>query len=285
MEWRARAPGADLTGRVLWVTVSQLTRAVLIMLACLPTLSPLSAQATDTRREATPQRPSFTADASVTAPGTLELELGGSANRDSLGLPTTLKFTPNVPKGPFYKTEFSLSFESLSSMLTDSRRAFQFGDRLIFAVRRALHRGERFSFALAPHATFFVRGEKGARLGATAIGVWSFGLNTVVANLTYTGATSPSQSNSAHRADIALGYSRTIGEGELSNRFAVFGEYQHEIPNSGTTTASLMQGVAFRARPDIVLDFAVQQSGVGSRSVEVHLLGGLTVNLGGFRQR
>ena len=37
--------------------------------------------------------------------------------------------------------------------------------------------------------------------------------------------------------------------------------------------------------PDLVLDFAVQQSGVADGPLEVQLLGGLTVNLGGFRRR
>ena len=239
----------------------------------------------DPPRQATPQRPTFTNDTSVTAPGTFELEFGTAAKRNSFGLPSGLKFTPDMQSGLLRETELSIGFDALTSMSEDGRRIHQFGEQLTLAVRRALHRGEHFSFALAPRATFFLRGEKGARVGAKAIGMWSYGLNTAVANLTYTGATSPSDNNSAHQTDIALGYSRTLGESGVANRFALFAEYQHEFPSGRDNTVSLMQGITFRARPDLVLDFAVQQSGVAAGPLEVQILGGLTVNLGGFGRR
>ena len=261
------------------------SRAFLFTCSCLLTFGPLAAQQPDPPRQATPQRPTFTNDTSVTAPGTFELEFGSAAKRNSLGLPAALKFTPDVENVLLRETEFSLGFDAYSTLSADGRRRHQFGDRLAFNLRRALHRGEHFSFALAPRATFFLRDEKGARLGATAIGAWSYGLNTVVANLTFTGATSPSDNNSQRQTDIALGYSRTLGESGLANRFGVFAEYQHEFPSGRANPVSLMQGITFRARPDLVLDFAVQQSGVADGPLEVQLLGGLTVNLGGFRRR
>ena len=272
-------------GRYESFTLIQPFRALLFTFACLLTVGAIEAQQADPPRQAAPQRPTFTNDTSVTTPGTFELEFGAAAMRNSWGLPSELKFTPDVQGALLRETEFSLGFDALTSMSESGRRLHQFGDQLTFAVRRALHRGEHFSFALAPRATFFLRGEKGARLGAKAIGAWSYGLNAVVANLTYTGATSASDNNSAHQTDIALGYSRTLGESGLPNRFSAFAEYQHEIPSGRTNTVSLIQGVAFRARPDLVLDFAVQQSNLGTGPVEVQFLGGLTVNLGGFGPR
>lgn len=146
--------------------------------------------------EATPQRPTFTSDTSTTAPGTLELEIGTTSSDSFFGLPLTIKYTPDVA-GLLREAKLSLAFEAVTSISLAGVRRTEFGDRLTFALRRPVYRGERFSLAVAPQATFFVRDGKGARLGATLLGVYSFGRNTAIANLTWTSATSSSATNAA----------------------------------------------------------------------------------------
>jgi hypothetical protein len=143
---------------------------------------------------ATPQRPTFTADTSTTAPGTLEVEFGAtgtSSFRGFFALPTNLKYTPDVQSGPFHQAEFSFSFDAVSSMATLAGRQTNFGQTLSLVIRRPVYMGKALSLALAPRSTFFLRDEKGARLGARVLAAYSFGPNNLVANFTWTSATSP----------------------------------------------------------------------------------------------
>jgi hypothetical protein len=117
--------------------------------------------------QATPQRPTFTSDTATTAPGTMELELGALFAPGFFGAPVSLKFTPEASRGLFHQMELSLSFEAISSPSVGGRRVTQFGDRLGLVIRRPVYQGESFSLAVAPRATFFLRGDRGARLGVT----------------------------------------------------------------------------------------------------------------------
>ena len=130
--------------------------------------------------EATPQRPTFTASTSTTAPGTLELEFGATSSGSFLTLPTTLKYTPDVRRGVLHRAEFSLSFDAISRVDVGGRHVTHFGNSLGFVIRRPVYIGESFSLAVAPRAIFLLRGDRGARLGARLLAAYTFGLNSVV---------------------------------------------------------------------------------------------------------
>lgn len=230
--------------------------------------------------EATPQRPSFSNDNSTTAPGTLELELGGSGNAEFFGLPTLLKFTPDVSDGIFSGTEFSVGFDSISSVEIGNDSDTRFGDRIGFAVRRALYQNGGFSFGVAPQAVFFLRGEEGARLGASAIAVYSFGKNSVVANLLWSAATDASENNPRQQTGVIAGYSRTLGSGPRLSRASAFAEFLQEFPSDEPSRVSLMQGVTYRVRPDLVVDFSLQQNGLAATPFDLIFATGLTYNFG-----
>ena len=234
----------------------------------------------DPPAEATPQRPSFSNDTSTTAPGTLELELGGSGNADFFGLPTLFKFTPDAAEGVFKGMEFSVGFDSISSVEIGNDRDTRFGDRIGFAVRRALYQRGGFSFAVAPQAVFFLRGEDGARLGGSAIAVYSFGKNSLVANLLWSAATDASESNPRHQTGVIAGYSRTLGSGPRWSRASAFAEYLQEFPTDEPSRVSLIQGITYRVRPDLVLDFSVQQNGLAATPFDLIVATGLTYNFG-----
>ncbi len=233
---------------------------------------------------ATPQRPTFTNDASTTVPGTVELEMGGLFAESMLSIPTSLKFSPKTGNW-FEGTELSLGFDGLVSTKNGAMRITQFGDTLNLNLRRRIWRKGDWAFALAPQFGFLLRGDKGARLGAKGIAVYAPGLNGIAVNLTWTAATQSSASNPAQKYDVAAGYSRQIGRGSLSERFSLFAEYQREMPSNADSTTSLIQGMAFRARPSMVFDIAVSQVGVGSGNMDVQLAAGLTVNLGRIQSR
>ncbi len=238
--------------------------------------------------EATPQRPTFTSDTSTTAPGTLELEIGTTSSDSFFGLPLTIKYTPDVGglpalAGLLRETEFSLAFEAVTSISLAGERRTEFGDRLTFALRRPVYRGEQFSLAVAPQATFFVRDGKGARLGATLLGAYSFGRNTAVANFTWTSATSSSATNAAQQYDLAFDLARTLGASGALSRVGVFAGALVENPSNQKAAVSLGQGITYRVRPNWVVDFAVRELGLAEGRADYQILAGLTVNLGRWR--
>ena len=260
--------------RVAFATAQVVTSLALLLLGCGTNLSAAPPA------EATPQRPTFSNDNSTTAPGTLELQLGGSGNREFFGLPTVFKFTPDAPQGVMSGMEFSVGFDSISRVEMGSERDTRFGDRIGFAIRRALYKSGGFSFGVAPQAVFFLRDEDGARLGASAIAVYSFGPNSLVTNLVWSAATDASENNPSRQTSLIAGYSRTLGSGPRSSRAAAFAEYLQEFPTGQPSRVSLLQGISYRLRPDLVLDFSLQQSGLLATPFDLVFAAGLTYNLG-----
>ena len=241
---------------------------------CLALLLCLAAVPLQAQIAATPQRPSFTTNASITAAGTVELELGGAAFNDTFSLPTTVKLTPDLHGSPLAGMEWSLSFDSLVRETAGvGGRTASFGDRVTLASRRPVYDRGGLALAVAPQVTFFRRGADGVRAGALAIAVHEFGECSLVGNLAWTAATRASDTNPAHQLDWAVGLGRSFG------RASLFAEALLADPSGAGATVSLMQGVAVTLRPDLVLDFAFQQSAVNSET-DVGALIGMTLNLG-----
>ena len=55
-------------------------------------------------------------------------------------------------------------------------------------------------------------------------------------------------------------------------------------PGNNDAAVSLGQGIAYRLRPNLVLDFAVRQHGLAAGPARYELLAGFTVNFGRLRQ-
>ena len=208
------------------------------------------------------------------------MELGGAGNGEFFGLPTLFKFTPDAPQGVMSGMEFSVGFDSISRVDMGSDRDTRFGDRIGFAIRRALYESGGFSFGVAPQAVFFLRDEEGARLGASAIAVYSFGPNNLVANLVWSVATDASENNPSRQSSVIAGYSRTLGSGPRSSRAVAFADYLQEFPTGQPSQVSLIQGISYRLRPDLVLDFSLQQNGLAATPFDLIFATGLTYNLG-----
>ena len=254
----------------------------LVWISLLPGVAPQSStaqQAGPKTYAATPQRPTFTSDTSVTAPGSVELELGGTFSRGSWALPAFLKFTPDVA-GLFSQTELGVGFDLVSSVSIAGNRETRLGDSLSFSVRRAVYEGGSFSVALAPLASFFLREKEGVRLGATGIAVYSWGLNSLVGNLTWTGATRPSTENPSGQVDVSFDYVRSLGSRCVWERLAIFAGALYENPTGHSVSVSLAQGMSYKLRPHWVLDLAVVERGLAFGPSEWEILGGATVNLG-----
>ena len=227
----------------------------------------------------------------------MEIEFGASATGSGGGflvLPTMLKFTPEVSAGVFRGAEFSVSFDALQRDSSGAETESRFGDSLLLAVRRPVWQGNSFSVAVAPLAQFYLRGQQGARLGLLGIVAYSSGLEALVANFTWTSATSSSTSatssstsatsssptNPAHKYDFALDYGHTMGPAGTASRVGVFAGILIERPTQADTSFSMSQGITYRMRPNLVWDLALVENGLAAGPLGYQVLAGLTVNLG-----
>src|ERR1044072_2061038 len=123
----------------------------------------------------------------ITEPGTLEVEFGGAfSTGGNFTFPSTIKYTPEGPYVFWGRTEFSASFDSLSSAVQFEDRTTQFSDRVSLAANCVLYDGKEFDIAIAPLTSFFLRGEKGVRVGATAIARYDHGQNSAGVTATWT---------------------------------------------------------------------------------------------------
>ena len=229
---------------------------------------------------ATPQRPTFTTDTSITAPGTLELEFGGTHARGFFSLPAVWKFTPDTNLAVFRQTEFSVGFDALTRITTDGRSLTQFGDRIGFAFRRPLYQGENLSMALAPLGLIYLRGSKGGRLGLLMIGTLHGGQHAVVLNVAWSSATSPSKDNPRHLVDFMGDYTYSLAESGFWSRWTVYAGYLLEKASGVESLFSLEQGLTFRLRPELVLDVGIVEQAVIGGKYETLLLVGFTYNFG-----
>jgi hypothetical protein len=220
-------------------------------------------------QEATPQRPTFTYDTTLAPSGSVELEAGGALSEPSQSLPLTTKWNPGA-------TELSVSFDAVASDGTST----EFGDRISVLARRSFEIDGPWSLGVAPRATFLLRGDSGARLGAIAVAAYASGLDAVVGNVTFDAATDSSETNPATQWDFALDYYRTFGRSARLSRFTAFAGVLHQRPQDEASTVSLMQGVLVRVRPELVLDVAVQEDGIEEGPVRWKALFGLTYNFG-----
>jgi len=232
---------------------------------------------------ATPQRPTFTADTATTAPGTLEIEFGATGTSSFGGffaLPTNMKYTPDVRRGLLHRAEFSLGFDAVSSAATPGGRQTGFGQTLSLIIRRPVYVGKSFSLAVAPRSIFFLRDGRGARVGARLLAAYNFGLNAVIANFTWTSATSSLATNPAQQYDVAFDYGIRLGESGWRQRTSLFAGFLTEKPKHHETSVTFGQGISYRLRPNYVLDFAVRERGLAAGPRGYELLAGFTANLG-----
>jgi hypothetical protein len=147
----------------------------------------------------------------ITEPGTFELESGAVYSvSDAYFLPTTLKLTPSTNTGFWGRTELSANFDMVSSSIEEGERSTQFSDHLSVAATTVVYGGEELNVALAPTASFFLRGDRGARLGAAAVARVDSGLNSAGVTVSWTGATASSSSNPAGIFDLGVGFGRSL---------------------------------------------------------------------------
>jgi hypothetical protein len=218
----------------------------------------------------------------ITQPGTMEIEWDNlySFTSANFSMPSIVKYTPAGTNILWGRTEYSVAFDSIDSVPQSGQRITQFSDRVTFSANAVLHDGEKLDFAIAPQATFFLRDESGARLGATAIARYDVGRNSMGATLSWSAATSPSPTNPAGSWDFGGGFGRRLAAsgawGHLTPHLNAV--YERSIGFAGTLAA--FAGIEYQITERVAVDASGQRFGLAGGSPDRQIVVGLTLNLG-----
>jgi hypothetical protein len=190
----------------------------------------------------------------ITAPGTMEIEYDGAFSWDgSFTLPMTIHYTPEGHYDWWGRTEFSIAFDSLAH---DS--ATQFGDRASVTATCVVHDGEKLDLAIAPQASFLLRGDSGARIGATAIARYDVGRSSAGVTVTWTGATTASPSNPAGVIDVGAGYGFRLKPSGALGHLTPHVNALYEKATGSDRQISLFEGIEYQVTDPFSIDFSFQ---------------------------
>jgi hypothetical protein len=209
----------------------------------------------------------------ITAPGTMEIEWGGSFSFDgSFTLPMAIHYTPEGHHAWWGRTEFSVAFDSLA---VDS--AAQFGDRTTVAATCVVHDGDKLDIAVAPQASFLLRGDSGARIGATAIARYDAGRSSAGVTFTWTGATNLSPSNPSGILDIGAGYGFRLRPSGPLGHLTPHVNVLYEKATGANRQISLFEGVEYQVTDPFSIDFSLQHIALWGGQTDNQFIVGITL--------
>jgi hypothetical protein len=167
-----------------------------------------------------------------------------------------------------------------SAPLLAGARSVEFSDRVTFNATSVLFDGEKLDIAIAPQATFFLRDESGARLGATAIARYDVGRNSIGATATWTAATSPSPNNPSGTWDFGGGAGRRLAAQGVLGRFTPHVNAVLEKSTGFARNTSVFGGIEYQATERVAFDVSGQRLGWFGGGADRQFLVGMTINLG-----
>ena len=209
----------------------------------------------------------------ITPPDTLELEYGGSFSWDgSFTLPMTLHYTPEGRYVWWGRTEFSVGFDSLAH---DS--AAQFGDRTNFAATCVVHDGDKLDIAVQPQAALLLRGDSGARIGATGIARYDSGRSSAGVTFSWNAATHSSPTNPAGVFDIGFGYGFQLRDSGPLNHLTPHINAVYEKATGSTRQISLFEGIEYQVTNPFSIDFSFQHIALWGGQTDTQFVVGITL--------
>src|SRR5215510_13529883 len=121
----------------------------------------------------------------ITEAGTVEIDWANlsSFTTSNFTMPSAMKYTPAGNSLLWGRTEYSVAFDSISSVVDAGPRTIQFSDRISLTATSVVCDSTHFDIAIAPQATVFLRDESGGRYGATVIAREDIGLNSMGATV------------------------------------------------------------------------------------------------------
>jgi hypothetical protein len=217
----------------------------------------------------------------ITVPGTMDIEYGGAFDWDgSFTFPTAIRYTPEGHHAWWGRTEFSTAFDSVSS-----NGALHFGDRATFAATCVVHDGDKLDFAIAPSATVLLRGDTGARFGATAIARYDAGRSSAGITFSWSAATQPSPTNPAGTFDIGAGYGFRLKPSGALGHLTPHVNWLWEKSTGIDRQISIFEGVEYQITDPVAVDFALQHISIWGGQPDRQFVIGLTLNTGRLSRR
>ena len=217
----------------------------------------------------------------ITEPGTIDIEWGSAfSTGGSFTFPTAIHYTPEGPYVWWGRTEFMVSFDSLSY-----NEVNHFGDRITGAATCVVHDGDKLDIAIAPQASYLLRGDSGARAGVTGIARYDVGRSSAGVTFTWTGATNPSTTNPAGTFDIGSGYGFQLKPAGPLSHLTPHMNWLYEKSTGNSHQISLFEGMEYQMTDLVAVDFAVQHISLWGNQPDTQFVIGFTVNTGHWRHR
>jgi len=275
-------------GELIDWAVMHLTRIVLaaiLMEASAPVVRPASlvepAGGSAERSRAISLRKRVHVNTLITEPGTMEFEWGGAFSvGGDFTFPAVIHYTPEGPHAYWGRTEFSASFDSVSSSIDSGHRVTNFSDRVGFAATCVVHDGDKLDLAIAPQVSFLLRGDRGARIGTTAIARYDAGRSSAGVTFTWTGATASSDSNAAGTLDIGAGYGFRLKPSGPLGHLTPHTNWLYEKSTGTQRQVSIFEGVEYQITEKFAVDFSAQHFNVWGGARDHQVVVGITVNTG-----
>jgi hypothetical protein len=247
------------------------------------------AAAADLVRDASESRPSAIAlrkrlhvNPLITEPDTMDFEWGGAFSTGGpFTLPATIRFTPEGRHVYWGRTELSVSFDSLSY----DGSATHFGDRTTFAATCVVRDGEKLDFAIAPTVSALLRGDTGARLGATAIARYDVGRSSAGVTVAWSSATHASPTNPSGTLDIGAGYGYRLKPSGPLGHLTAHANWLWEKSTGTVRQMSVFEGVEYQITDPVAVDFSAQHLSLWGGPTDHQIVIGLTVSTGRLHRR
>ena len=218
----------------------------------------------------------------ISEPGTSEVDWGNlySFSTTNYAMPSGLRYTPAGRHIIWGRTEYSIAFDTVTSVPTGGSRLTQFSQTLTFTATSVLHDGEKLDIAIAPQATKFLRDESGARLGAVGIARFDTGRNSIGGTVSWSGATHYSDSNPAGTLDLGMGFGRQLSGSVLLEKFTphLNAEWEKSTGQNGALLAA--EGIEYQVTEQLALDLSAQHFASAGRGPDHQIAFGMTLSLG-----
>jgi hypothetical protein len=221
----------------------------------------------------------------IAQPGTVEVDWSSlySISTTNYTMPSAIRYTPEGTSILWGRTEYSVAFDSLSSADVGGSRLTQFSQALTLTATTVLHDGKKLDIALAPQATFFLRDESGARLGAVAIARYDSGRNSIGTTVSWSGATYSSPSNPSGTVDVGFGFGRQLSGSPLLEKFTPHFNAAWEKSTGQPRAFLIFEGVEYQITEQLAFDISAQHFALAGNATDHQIVFGITFNLGKIR--
>jgi hypothetical protein len=221
----------------------------------------------------------------IAQPGTVEIDWSSlySISTANYSMPSAIRYTPEGTNILWGRTEYSAAFDSVSSADVGGGRLTQFSQALTLTATTVLHDGKELDIALAPQATFFLRDESGARLGAVAIARYDTGRNSIGTTVSWSGATHSSPSNPSGTVDAGFGFGRQLSGSHLLEKFTPHFNAEWEKSTGQPRAFLIFEGIEYQITEQLAFDISAQHFAVAGSATDHQIVFGITFNLGKIR--